>query len=67
MSNATSGTIDPGQLYLADEARQRLRLGNTSWRRLRKQGLRVVRFGRNVYVRGDELIRALSAAEVSGQ
>lgn len=56
MTHEVSGVIEPGNLYLADEVRRRLQLGDWAWRQVRRQGLRVTRQGRNAYVLGDDLI-----------
>ena len=37
------GVIEPGRLYLAKEARERLRIGPAAWRELRDGGLQVIR------------------------
>jgi hypothetical protein len=55
------GVIEPGRLYTATEARQRLRLGDGTWRELKREGLRVRRIGRCCYVLGDDLIALLGA------
>jgi hypothetical protein len=60
MSTDKPGVIEPGRLYRAQEARDRLRLGATSWRELRKKGLPVIRQGRQFYVLGDDLLRLFS-------
>ena len=51
------GVIEPGNLYLVDEVRQRLRVGDKAWKQMRRDGLRVTYAGRRAYVLGDELIR----------
>lgn len=55
----TPGVIDPGHLYEQTEAQRRLRLGDTSWKRLLKAGLPVVRHGHRSYVLGSDLIDVL--------
>ena len=55
------GVIESGHLYVAKEARQRLRLGPTAWRKLCNRGLHVIREGRQAYVLGDDLIRLFGA------
>jgi hypothetical protein len=52
------GVIEPGKLYVVSEARERLRLGLPAWRQLCRDGLPVVRVGRQAYVFGDELLKA---------
>jgi hypothetical protein len=41
---------------MASEVRRRLHLGEWAWRQMRRRGLHVVRFGRQAYVLGDDLI-----------
>lgn len=53
----TPGIIEPGKLYVAEEARQRLRMGRKAWKELRDAGLRVIYKGRQAYVFGDDLLR----------
>lgn len=55
------GVIEPGRLYVATEARARLRMGMTTWRQLVRRGLRVVRVGNQRYVRGDDLLNLFAA------
>jgi hypothetical protein len=59
MPTDVPGIIEPGLLYVADEARKRLRIGEVSWKKLRDDGLRVIRRGRQAYVFGDDLLRVL--------
>ena len=54
--NDKSGVIEPGNLYVAEEARRRLRIGCKAWRELRASGLEVIRRGRQAYVFGDDLL-----------
>ena len=51
------GVIEPGKLYVAQEARARLRIGRKAWEQLCSDGLEVVRRGRQAYVFGDDLLR----------
>jgi hypothetical protein len=60
MANEVPGVIEPGRLYVADEARQRLRIGRTTWGDLCKAGLRVVRRGKRSYVFGDDVLRVFA-------
>lgn len=55
--NDSPGVIEPGKLYVAEEARQRLRIGKVTWRELRRAGLPVTRCGRQAYVFSDDLLR----------
>ncbi len=57
------GVIEPGKLYVAKEARQRLRIGETTWKQLCAEGLTVVRRGRQAYVFGDDLLRLFRKAQ----
>ena len=57
MSDSDSpGVIEPGRLYVAEEVRQRLRIGAIASRDLRKDGLQVIRRGRQAYVFSDDLL-----------
>ena len=57
-TDSSPGVIEPGKLYVAEEARQRLRIGKAAWRELRRAGLPVTRRGRQAYVFGDDLLAA---------
>lgn len=50
------GVIEPGRLYLATEARRRLKIGEWGWRKMRRAGLRVIYQGKRAYVLGDDLL-----------
>ncbi len=66
MSDSDSpGVIEPGKLYVAEEARQRLRIGAKAWRELRANGLKVIRRGRQAYVFGDDLLSVFRAAQTA--
>lgn len=56
MSTESPGVIEPGTLYLVEEARGRLRIGDWGWRKMRRAGLKVVRQGKRAYVFGDDLL-----------
>ena len=56
MENKQPGFIVPGHLYLAEEVRNRLRVGAWGWRTMRRAGLRVRYVGRRAYVLGDDVI-----------
>jgi len=53
----TPSSIEPGRLYLAREAKQHLRIGESGWKSLCEDGLRVIRYGRNSYVFGEDILR----------
>ena len=55
------GVIEAGNLYVAKEARQRLQIGQATWRQLCADGLPVVRRGRQAYVFGDDTSKAAAA------
>ena len=57
------GVIEPGRLYVAEEARQRLRIGKAAWRELRLAGLAVTYRGRQAYVFSDDLLAAFRKQE----
>ena len=65
------GSIVPDTLYTASKLRKELCWGSRSFARARRAGLRVLRYGRVCYVRGQDAIRFLDqhgddgAAEVS--
>ena len=59
MDHTVPGMIEPGRLYVAEEARTRLRIGKLGWKKLRDGGLPVVRHGRTAYVFGDDLLDVL--------
>jgi hypothetical protein len=54
------GVIEPGRLYLVSEARERLRMGTGSWRKLLDAGLKITRQGRQAYVLADDLLRVFA-------
>ncbi len=56
MKSELPGIIEPGKLYLADEAKRRLRIGEWGWRKMRRAGLRVIYQNNRAYVMGDDLI-----------
>ena len=53
------GTIEPGILYIVNEAKERLRAGPTTWAKLCERGLRIHKVGVKSYVLGDDLIQAV--------
>lgn len=59
-ANNSPGVIEPGRLYLASEAKQRLKIGVAGWKSLRNDGLKIIRRGRNAYVFGDDLLKLFS-------
>ena len=64
--NQALGVIEPGNLYVAEEARRRLRIGRKTWKDLRDAGLPVRYVGRTCYVWGGDLVDALRpSAEVA--
>ena len=53
------GVIEPGHLYVESEVQERLRMGDTSWKRfVTEEDLVIVRQGRNRYVFADDLLSA---------
>jgi hypothetical protein len=64
--NDSPGVIEPGRLYVAEEAHQRLRIGKAAWRELRSAGLTVTRRGRQAYVFSDDLL-AIFRKQEGGQ
>ena len=61
-TSLTPGVIEPQALYTADEARRRLRIGAWAWRKMRRDGLNVIRVSGRAYVRGFCLIEFLESA-----
>ena len=53
-SNRPPEVLEPGCVYTSREFKARLRLGEASWRRLKRQGLRVFRVGKTCLVRTDD-------------
>lgn len=58
-SGSASGAILPGAIYRLDAFLATVGWGRAAMRRARRQGLRVVRDGRSVFVLGDEFLRYL--------
>jgi hypothetical protein len=52
----TPGVITPNCLYTVDEAQRRLRLGAWAWRKMRNDGLVVLRVAGRAFVLGRDLI-----------
>lgn len=50
------GVIEPGRLYLASVAKDRLKIGDWGWRQMRRSGLRVIYQGKRAYVLGDDVL-----------
>jgi hypothetical protein len=48
----TPGITHCSEIYTAAEFKRRVGMNDFSWRAARKAGLRVLKFGRKVYVRG---------------
>lgn len=48
--------VESGCLYLVEEARSRLRVGDWAWRKMRRAGLPVIYQGKQAYVLGEDLI-----------
>ena len=61
------GEIEPGKLYTAQEARDRLRIGVVGWRKLRRAGLPVIQRGRQVYVFSDDVLRLFREGQLAPQ
>jgi len=50
------GVIRADEMYFADEARRRLRIGAWAWRQWRRDGLTVLRVSGRAFVMGRDLI-----------
>ncbi len=63
------GSIRCGEIMLASEACRRLRWGRKTFGHARRQGLPAVKFGRLVFIRGDDVVQFFSrlAAEQNGE
>lgn len=59
-SNSPPGFIVPEALYTAEEVRARLRMGIKGWSNFRREGLKIIRFGRRDYVLGSAVIEAMT-------
>jgi len=57
---AVAGIVHPGAVYRLDTFMAAVGWGRAALRRARRNGLRVVRDGRTVFVLGDEFIRYLN-------
>lgn len=66
MKSEAPGLIEPRCLYLASEARSRLKIGDWAWRQMRRSGLRTIRQGNRVYVLGDDLLDFFSRQREGG-
>ena len=55
------GAVRPGELYRADEAASRVGWRPAGFRAAQRNGLKVFRRGRRVYVRGVDLIAYLTS------
>lgn len=66
-SQLVPAVIEPDVLYHKAELMARLRWKQHAWRTARKQGLRVLRAGGRVYVRGQDVIDHLYRLNGGGQ
>lgn len=67
---APTGEVHATAAYTAGDFRRRTGLNDFTWRAARKAGLRVVKFGRKVYVRGSDwldFLARVAAGEVAEQ
>lgn len=62
----TPGVIETGKLYTVVEARERLRVGETTWVRLRALGLPILKVGSKSFVLGDDVIRVVAGDNREG-
>jgi hypothetical protein len=56
---ASEGLVPPGALLTAEEAKRRLGIGDWAWRKMRRDGLRVLRVSGRAFVLTDDLIEFL--------
>lgn len=61
----TPGVIEAGKLYPVAEARERLRVGETTWAKLRALGLKIRKVGSKSFVLGDDVIRVVAGDDGS--
>jgi hypothetical protein len=54
MPHPTPGVVSIFECYRLDEFRRRMGLGDLAFREVRRRGLRVVKIGKRVYVRGKD-------------
>ncbi len=54
MPERSPGVINTAECYRLDEFRRRAGLGDLAFREVRKRGLRVVKVGKRVYIRGKD-------------
>lgn len=54
------GIVSANNLYTVDELRARLRIGETAWRTLRRNGLPVCRVSGRAFVLGSDLLEHLA-------
>jgi hypothetical protein len=57
--------LQPGCIYSSREFKSRLRIGEATWRRLKREGLRVHRVGKTVVVMTDDFHTFLSSMETT--
>ena len=55
-SSSVPNLIEPGSLYGITEAMSRLGWGRTAMRNARRDGLEVLYYGKNAYVRGEAIV-----------
>ena len=67
LGRGEAGVIRAGEMYTVSAAMQRLGLGEWGWRRLRRQGLRIIRSNGRAFVLADDLIRHMSNTGASNQ
>jgi hypothetical protein len=53
---SSPGVIRADEMYLVDEARRRLRLGEWAWRQWRRDGLCVLRVSGRAFITGSAII-----------
>lgn len=52
MAERIPGVVDAAQIYRLDEFRLRMGLGDLAFREVKRRGLKVVKVGKRIYVRG---------------
>lgn len=51
--------IAPNELYMKQQVLRILRIGELTWKRLKERGLKPIRIGNSLAVKGDALIEVL--------
>jgi hypothetical protein len=61
--NRPPAYLEPGCAYLSTDFKARMRLGESGWRHLKRQGLITHRIGKSVVVLADDFIEFLQSRD----